>query len=171
MSPFLAGIFIAGPLAAIMSTVDSMLIMVSAAIIKDLYFNYLAKDSAASFAPRKIRVMSLAATAITGMLVFLAAIEPPSLIVWINLFSFGGLESVFFCPTVFGLYWRRANSTGALCSMIAGCAAFFWFNITRTSIAGTTAIVPALAIAAAAFVAGSLIGKEEAAEKLKLFGF
>ena len=39
MSPFWAGIFIAGPLAAIMSTVDSMLIMCSAAIVKDLYFH------------------------------------------------------------------------------------------------------------------------------------
>ena len=37
LSPFWAGVFIAGPLAAIMSTVDSMLLLASAAIIKDLY--------------------------------------------------------------------------------------------------------------------------------------
>lgn len=169
MSPFWAGVFIAGPMAAIMSTVDSMLIMVSAAIIKDLYFHYVANNRAEILRPRKIRAMSTAATAITGVLVFLAALRPPSLLVWINLFAFGGLEAVFFCPTVFGLYWRRANSTGALCSMTAGCAAFFWFTITKTSIAGTTAIVPSLAIAAAAFVGGSLIGKKEPEEQLKMF--
>lgn len=171
MSPFFAGIFIAGPLAAIMSTVDSMLIMVSAAIIKDLYFHYVAKNNAALLPPRKILLMSTATTAVTGALVFLAALKPPGLLVWINLFAFGGLEAVFFCPTVFGLYWRRANSTGAICSMTAGCTAFFWFNLTKTSIAGTTAIVPTLAIAAVMFIAGSLLGKPEAEARLKIFDF
>ncbi|MDO5114715.1 MAG: sodium/pantothenate symporter [Synergistaceae bacterium] len=169
MSPFWAGIFIAGPLAAIMSTVDSMLIMCSAAIVKDLYFHYVAKNDVKALSPRKVRVMSLIVTATVGALVFLAALRPPSLLVWINLFAFGGLEAVFFCPTLFGLYWRRANSTGAALSMICGAAAFFWFNLTKTSVLGTTAIVPTLVIAIAVFIAGSWLGKEESAEKLRIF--
>ena len=169
MSPFWAGIFIAGPLAAIMSTVDSMLIMCSAAIVKDLYFHYVAKNDVSRFTPSKVRSMSFAVTCVVGTLVFFAAMKPPSLLVWINLFAFGGLESVFFCPTLFGLYWRKANSTGAIMSMIAGCAAFFWFNITKTSIGGTTAIVPSLTISITAFVIGTYIGKEENPEILKVF--
>ena len=112
--------------------------------------------------------MSVIVTAVVGVLVFFAAMKPPSLLVWINLFAFGGLEAVFFCPTLFGLYWKRANSTGAVLSMICGASAFFWF-ITKTSVGGTTAIVPTLAIAVAAFVAGSLLGRPESAEKLKMF--
>ena len=169
MSPFWAGIFIAGPLAAIMSTVDSMLIMCSAAIVKDLYFHYIVKNDESRLSPKKVRGMSLVVTAVVGVLVFFAAMKPPSLLVWINLFAFGGLEAVFFCPTLFGLYWKRANSTGAIVSMICGAAAFFWFNITKTSIAGTTAIVPTLVIAITAFVAGSLLGRPESEEKLKVF--
>ena len=169
MSPFWAGVFIAGPLAAIMSTVDSMLIMCSAAIVKDLYFHYIVKNDEARLSPRKVRGMSLVVTAVVGVLVFFAAMKPPSLLVWINLFAFGGLEAVFFCPTLFGLYWKRANSTGAILSMVCGAAAFFWFNITKTSVAGTTAIVPTLAIAVAAFVAGSLLGRPESEEKVKAF--
>lgn len=169
MSPFWAGIFIAGPLAAIMSTVDSMLIMCSAAIVKDLYFHYIVKNDESRLSPKKVRGMSLVVTAVVGVLIFFAAMKPPSLLVWINLFAFGGLEAVFFCPTLFGLYWKRANSTGAILSMICGAAAFFWFNITKTSIAGTTAIVPTLVIAIAAFVAGSLWGRPESEEKLKVF--
>lgn len=46
LSPVWAGVFIAGPLAAIMSTVDSMLLLVSAAIIKDLYIHYRLKGDA-----------------------------------------------------------------------------------------------------------------------------
>ncbi|MCD7952967.1 MAG: sodium/pantothenate symporter [Synergistaceae bacterium] len=169
MSPFWAGIFIEGPLAAIMSTVDSMLIMCSAAIVKDLYFHYIVKSEESRLSPRNVRGMSLVVTAVVGVLVFFAAMKPPSLLVWINLFAFGGMEAVFFCPTLFGLYWKRANSTGAILSMICGAAAFFWFNITKTSIAGTTAIVPTLIIAIAAFVAGSLLGRPESEEKLKVF--
>lgn len=169
LSPFWAGVFIAGPLAAIMSTVDSMLIMCSAAIVKDLYFYYVAKNDEKKLPPKKVRGMSLIVTAIVGILVFFAAMDPPSLLVWINLFAFGGLEAVFFCPTVFGLYWRRANSTGAVLSMLAGAAAFFWFNITKTSIAGTTAIVPTILISTAAFVAGSLLGRPESEERLRIF--
>ena len=173
MSPFWAGIFIAGPLAAIMSTVDSMLIMCSAAIVKDLYFHYVARNDETKLPPRKVRLMSLSVTGIVGVLVFFAAMEPPSLLVWINLFAFGGLESVFFCPTLFGLYWRRANAMGAILSMIAGCAAFFFFNISKISVAGTTAIVPTLVIAAAVFIAGSLLSKDNTndAELHKIFDF
>ena len=157
MSPFWAGVFIAGPLAAIMSTVDSMLIMCSAAIVKDLYFHYIAKNNETKLPPHKVRLMSLSVTATIGVIVFLAAMDPPSLLVWINLFAFGGLEAVFLCPTLFGLYWRRANAMGAVLSMITGCAAFFFFNISKISIAGTTAIVPTLVAAAVVFVVGSLL--------------
>ncbi len=169
LSPFWAGIFIAGPLAAIMSTVDSMLIMCSATIVKDLYFHYVAKNNEALLPPSKVRYMSLIVTSVIGLIVFFAAINPPSLLVWINLFAFGGLEAVFLCPTLFGLYWKKSNSTGAMLSMAGGCASFFWFNITKTSIGGTTAIVPTLIIAALLFVAGSFIGKAETLETVKLF--
>ena len=169
MSPFWAGIFIAGPLAAIMSTVDSMLIMCSAAIVKDLYFHYIAKNDPTKLSPAKVRGMSFVVTAVVGVLVFLAALKPPSLLVWINLFAFGGLEAVFFCPTLFGLYWRRANSTGVVLSMLTGAAAFFWFNLTKTSLWGTTAIVPTLIITVIVFVAGSLFGRPESEKRLELF--
>jgi len=171
MSPLWAGIFIAGPLAAIMSTVDSMLIMSSAAIVKDIYFHYVLKNNAEMLPPKKVRFMSLIVTGTVGMIVFFAAMNPPSLLVWINLFAFGGLEAVFFCPIIFGLYWKRANSTGAVLSMIFGCSVFFWFNITKANIGGTTPIVPALAAAAAIFVIGSYLGKSENPEVLKVFDF
>lgn len=169
LSPFWAGIFIAGPLAAIMSTVDSMLIICSATIVKDLYFHYVAHNDTAQLPPKKIRYMSLIVTGVIGLIVFFAALNPPSLLVWINLFAFGGLEAVFLWPTLFGLYWERANSTGAMISMLGGCASFFWFNMTKVSWSGTTAIVPTLLIAAFLFIIGSYVGKAESKETIKLF--
>ena len=171
MSPFWAGLFIAGPLAAIMSTVDSMLIMCSATIVKDLYFHYVKKDNLESLSGTKIKNFSSLATAAIGIIVFCLAITPPDLLVWLNLFAFGGLEAVFFCPTIFGLYWKRANSCGAICSMVSGVAMFFYFNITKVSICGTTPIVPSLAVAIIVFIIASLKGKSEKKETLELFDF
>ena len=158
MSPFLAGIFIAGPLAAIMSTVDSMLILSSAAIVKDLYLHYVKKDDE-NTSPKTLSGMSLITTAVIGVIVFAAALNPPSLLVWINLFAFGGLEAVFLWPTVLGLYWKRANATGALVSMLVGCGCFFLFSVQKIPFFGMHAIVPTIAIAFVAFVAGSFFGK------------
>ena len=171
MPPFWAGIFIAGPLAAIMSTIDSMLIMCSAAIVKDLYFHYAAKNDASRVTPSSLRRMTFSVTAFIGIIVFFAAMQPPALLVWINLFAFGGLEAVFFCPILFGLYWRKANASGAVLSMLTGCAAFFFFTITKVSVCGTTAIVPSLSVSVIAFVLGSLFAKAEDETLLKNFDF
>ena len=168
LSPFWAGVFIAGPLAAIMSTVDSMLIISSAAIVKDLYHHHAVKKNL-PVTPEKLGRMSLIVTAVIGAIVFLAALRPPSLLVWINLFAFGGLEAVFFWPTVLGLYWKRANAAGALLSMTVGCGTFFWLMIGKIQVGGTHQIVPTIVAALAAFILGSYIGKKPDEETLAAF--
>ncbi len=156
LSPFWTGIFIAGPLAAIMSTVSTMLLMASAAVIKDLYIHYALQGDASRLKPARIRTMSFATTAIIGVLVFLAALEPPDLLVWINLFAFGGLEAAFLWPILFGLYWPRAEGKGAVASIVAGLAAFFAFSLLKPPMHGIHPIVPTLAIAGIVFVLVSL---------------
>ena len=44
MPPGVAAIFLAAPMAAVMSTADSLLILATAAIVKDLWKNYVVKD-------------------------------------------------------------------------------------------------------------------------------
>lgn len=159
LSPVWAGIFIAGPLAAIMSTVDSMLLLVSAAIIKDLYVHYRLGGDASRMPVMTLKKMSLITTVVIGLMVFVAAIEPPDLLVWINLFAFGGLEATFLCPIVLGLYWKRANATGAVASIICGVAAYCVLVIVKPAMGGVHAIVPTTAVALAAFVSGSYAGR------------
>ncbi len=160
LPPLWAGVFLAGPLAAIMSTVDSQLILASATLVKDLFVRYGGPGEPLP-APReeKLRRAGFATTALLGLIVFGASLKPPSLIVWINLFAFGGLEAAFLWPLVLGLYWRRANSAGALASMVAGVTAFFLLTVHVKKFLGMHVIVPTLAIALAAFVAVSLATK------------
>lgn len=158
LSPFWAGVFIAGPLAAIMSTVDSMLLLVSAAIIKDLYIQYRLKGDASKLPVITLRRASFLVTLVVGLLVFLAAMEPPDLLVWINLFAFGGLEAAFLCPIVLGLYWERGTSFGAVCSVICGVGIFVALVVLKPDMGGIHAIVPTALVSAAAFVLGSYLG-------------
>ncbi|WP_047981512.1 sodium/pantothenate symporter [Ornithinibacillus contaminans] len=116
MPNWLAGIVLAAPMAAIMSTVDSLLILVSSTIIKDVYINYVRPEASHN----QIKKLSITITAVLGAIVFVLALNPPDLIIWLNLFAFGGLEAAFIWPVVLGLYWRNGNKYGALASMIVG---------------------------------------------------
>lgn len=116
MPAWLAGIVLAAPMAAIMSTVDSLLILVSSTIIKDVYINYMKPDASHTTVKR----MSIGVTGILGVIIFIMALDPPDLIIWLNLFAFGGLEAAFIWPVILGLYWRNGNKYGAIASIIVG---------------------------------------------------
>lgn len=169
LSPFWAGVFIAGPLAAIMSTVDSMLLLASAAIIKDLYIHYALGSDTTRMTPRRIETMSLVTTLCLGLLIFVAALEPPDLLVWINLFAFGGLEAVFFWPILLGLYWKKANAAGAVLSIAAGLASFFALTIWKAPLGGIHPIMPTILIAFGAFIVGIYYGSPASPEVIRLF--
>ena len=169
LPPFWAGIFIAGPLAAIMSTVDSMLLLACVTLIKDIYVHYALKGDINAAPPRRIRVLSLVTTACIGSLVFIAAIQPPDLLVWINLFAFGGLEAAFLWPILLGLYWRKANATGAVCSVLAGVGCFFYISLVKPPLGGIHAIVPTLVIGFLAFILGAWKGKDPDPAVVRLF--
>lgn len=151
LSPFWAGVFTAGPLAALMSTVDTMLLLASAAVVKDLYIHFRLKGDASRMTQKAASRMSLGCTAILGLLVFAAAFEPPDLLVWINLFAFGGLEATFLWPLILGLYWPKAAADGAVASIITGVGAFILFSVLKLPLGGAHPIVPSLALAGAAF--------------------
>ncbi len=125
LNPWVAGVVLAAPMAAIMSTVDSVLILVASAVVKDMYLNYINPRAGESL----IKRFSFITTAVTGVAVFVAALRPPSFLVWLNLWSLGGLEATFLVPIVLGLYWKRANSYGALAGMIAGIGFYVVFDM------------------------------------------
>lgn len=175
MNPVVAALFIAAPLSAVMSTVSSLLILASAAIVKDLYLNYIVKnknseenESNPAF-EKKVGKMSMITTLVIGLIVFVFSIYPPDLIVWINLFAMGGLECAFLCPIIFGLYWKNANATGAILSSLIGVSCFLLMTTYKVVLFGMSPIVPSIVVSIVVFVVGSLIGKKPDKETLKLF--
>ncbi|MGF1701721.1 sodium/pantothenate symporter [Photobacterium makurazakiensis] len=157
LPPAIAGIFLAGPMAAIMSTIDSQLIQASATLLKDLYLNYINPRAAEGpNADTKLSKLSLWVTGIFSMLVFVAATNPPEMIIWLNLLAFGGMQAVFLWPLVLGLYWKKASATGALASMVSGLLCYIGLSVIKPDLGGIHAIVPTLAIGLVTFIVGSL---------------
>ncbi|WP_145482211.1 sodium/pantothenate symporter [Yersinia aldovae] len=155
LPPFAAGIFLAAPMAAIMSTINAQLLQSSATIVKDLYLN-LWPDELKN--ERKLARISSLSTLVLGLLLLLAAWRPPEMIIWLNLLAFGGLEAVFLWPLVLGLYWERANAHGALSAMIVGAVCYTVLASFNLKIAGLHPIVPSLVLNLLAFYIGNQFG-------------
>ncbi|QTC43157.1 sodium/panthothenate symporter [Bacillus sp. V3] len=157
LPPWLAGIVLAAPMAAIMSTVDSLLLIVSSAIVKDVYMNFINKDAD----EKKVKKMSLTVTSLIGIAVFLMALSPPELIIWLNLFSFGGLEAVFIWPIVLGLYWKTGNAYGALASMLSGMISYILFHSFLPNYLDMNTVVIPIMISFIVYVSVSLMTKQK----------
>lgn len=157
-----AGFFLAAPLAAVMSTVSSLLILASATIIKDLYLTYIVKaDENDEKVNKKVPVYSTLITIVIGVIVFIFALSPPDIIVWINLFAMGGLEATFFWPLIGGLYWKKGNSTCCIWSIIVGVATFIFFNQVKIAPYHIHEIVFGLIAGGIAYFVAGLVSKKE----------
>ena len=157
-----AGFFLAAPLAAVMSTVSSLLILASATIIKDLYMTYIIKsDETNEKLNKKVPTYSFLITIVIGIIVFIFALSPPDIIVWINLFAMGGLEATFFWPLIGGLYWKKGNSTCCIWSIIVGLAVFVFFNQVKIAPYNIHEIVLALAAGGIAYFVVGMFSKKE----------
>ena len=162
LPPWLAGIVLAAPLAAIMSTVDSLLLLVSSAVVKDVYVNYI-KPKASE---KQVKRVSFTVTGVLGILVFSMALSPPDLLVWLNLFSFGGLQATFIWPVIMGLYWQRGNQYGALASMIVGISSYIMIHTYFPNLLGVHTVVFPILFSLVAFVMVSLMTKETSSTSL-----
>ena len=159
----IAGVFLAAPMAAVMSTVSSLLILASASIVKDLWGTYIVKDNAEKKAKfeKNLSKSSLAVTMLIGILVFVLTLTPPDIIFWVNLFAMGGLECCFFWPIVGGVFYKKGTKQAALASTIIGVAVYvisYQFGLTVWGI--NSVVWGLLAGGIAYFVAGKITCKE-----------
>ena len=168
MSPFWAGVVIIGPIAATISTVSSLLLTSSSSIIKDVYMRSLEK-SGKSLSNDGVKRLSMIFTILLGFGIYLISIAPPSVIWKINMFAFGGLETAFFWVMIFGLFWHKANSTGAICAMFGGVAAYCFTMALGFKVLSLHQITIGITTSLVFFFIGNAMGKMPDMDTLKLF--
>eukprot|EP00913_Durusdinium_trenchii_P023296 g21874.t1 len=123
---WLAGLLVAAPFAAVMSTVDSFLLMISSALVRDIYQRNINPD----VQERTIKRLSYLFTLLVGTAAMLGAVNPPQFLQDIIVYTGSGLAACFLAPVVFGLYWPRANAHGCIAGMLAGFGAHLSMYIT-----------------------------------------
>lgn len=133
----LVAIYIAVVLSAIMSTIDSLLVVASSAITRDFYQQIFHPEKSNDPMTRLSRwvtiIMSLTALAIA---ITVALLVPGRTIFWFVIFGWSGIAATF-CPMIIlSLFWRSYNSVGAIASMITGFLSIPLFKFLLPSIDG-----------------------------------
>lgn len=124
MNPFLASIFIAGIVAAGMSTIDGILVTTTGAVTRDIYQKIINKDAT----DEAVMKLSKVVTVIIGIIVICFGVFQPGSIFEINLFAFSGM-AIFVVPILFGIYWKKATAKGAVAAVIVGIISLLLFTL------------------------------------------
>jgi cation/acetate symporter len=117
---------VAGSVAAGLSTVAGLLMIMGAGLIHDLY-GQIKPD----VDDEKKLKLSYAAMFIVGILVTLFSLNPPEFILIAIMWAFGIAAAGLGVPIVLGIWWKRTNKYGVGAGMVAGTliGLFGWFTI------------------------------------------
>jgi sodium/proline symporter len=117
----LIGIYLAAVLSAIMSTIDSLLIVASSAIVRDFYQQILRPGTSEKKLSKYSKYVTLLLALIALTLAVIVAISSPErTIFWFVIFGWSGIAATF-CPTIIlSLFWNGFSEKGAIFSMISG---------------------------------------------------
>ncbi len=116
---WMAGLLIAAPFAAVMSTVDSFLLMISSALVRDIYQRNLNPG----VSQKNIKRLTYLSTMAVGVAAMLGAVNPPQYLQDIIVYVGSGLAACFLAPVALAIYWPRVNLPGTFAGMLGGFAA------------------------------------------------
>ncbi len=123
---WLAGIFISGAIAAMMSTADSQLLVISSSVIEDFYHKTLGKDVSDKILLNLSRIV----TVTVGLIGFLIAITSDKLVFTLVSYAWAGLGASFGPSLLLMLKWKKTTKQGVLAGMIIGAVStIIWQNI------------------------------------------
>lgn len=131
----LVGMYIAVVLSAIMSTIDSLLVVASSAIARDFYQKILhpelSQKQMTKFSRNATLVLSLSALAVA---MIVAVVIPERTVFWFVIFGWSGIAATF-CPVmILALSWKGYNTAGAIASMITGFLSVPFFKFVMPQI-------------------------------------
>ena len=112
----LTGLFLVIVLAAIMSTVDSLLILASSAVVRDVVQTVFRPQ----LSERQLSTYGKLTTVVIGISALTFALGEARLIFWFVLFAWSGLASAFTPVILCSLFWKRTSRAGAIAGMVAG---------------------------------------------------
>lgn len=152
----LAGVILAGILAATMSTADSQLLAASSSVSQDLGNDFLKRD----FSGKRGMIVARAVMVGISLIAAFLARDPDSSVFRGVSFAWAGFGAAFGPVMLMALFWKRSNKWGALAGMVVGGVMVFVWKFLIAPLGGVWAIyelLPAFLCSLVAIVVVSLL--------------
>ena len=121
--PFVAGIFLCGILAAIMSTADSQLLVTASSVSEDIYKGVVNKEAS----DKKVLMVSRITVVVVAIIAYIIALNPNNSIMGLVSNAWAGFGAAFGPLVVLSLFWKRTNKPGAIAGIVSGgVAVIIW---------------------------------------------
>lgn len=155
----IAAIYVAIVLSAIMSTIDSLLVMASSAITRDFYQKIFRPNAS----PQKLtwvsRWVTLGMALIgLGLAMSMAYLSPDRQVFWVIIFGWSGIAASF-CPVIIlSLFWKSYSEAGAIASIISGFLSVCVFKFVLQPMEGIGPYLEKLDVLAPSFLVSMICG-------------
>lgn len=158
--PIIAGLFLCGILAAIMSTADSQLLVSASSVAEDIVRGVIKRDADDKTVLRISRITVV----VIAVLAYVIALNPNSSIMGLVSNAWAGLGSAFGPIVLLSLFWKRTNFQGAVAGILSGAlTVIVWDYIplmggqTPGTVTGLYSLLVGFAVSALMIVAVSLL--------------
>ncbi|MBR1983118.1 MAG: sodium/proline symporter PutP [Clostridia bacterium] len=159
-----AGLIMAGILAATISSSDSYLLIASSSVSVNIFKGIIKKDNASEKQVMWLARIVLVVIALIGIII---AWNENSVIFNLVSFAWAGFGATFGPIMLFSLFWKRTTRTGAIAGMVSGAVTVFvWKLVFKQFLApsipvfGLYELLPAFIVSCIAIVVGSLLSKK-----------
>ena len=163
-----AGIIIAGILAATMSTADAQLLAAASGVTHNILNNVLG----IKLSDKKNMLIARLTVLAVAVLGVIFATDPNSSIFRVVSFAWAGFGATFGPVMLFSLFWKRCNRWGALAGMLSGGAMVFLWKFCIAKLGGIFAVyelLPAFLLSCLVIVVVSLLTPAPSDEIVKEF--
>ena len=170
--PFIAGLFLCGILAAIMSTADSQLLVSASSVAEDIYKGLIKKEAD----DKKVLMVSKLTVIVIAIIAYIIALNPNNTIMGLVSNAWAGLGAAFGPLVILSLFWKRTNFQGAVAGVVTGALTVIVWDylplVNGATIGKTTglySLVVGFALSIIAIVIVSLCTKAPSDEILQEF--
>jgi cation/acetate symporter len=123
----ISGLVAAGGLAAALSTADGLLLTIANALSHDVYYKMIDPNAPTK---RRLTVAKTLLLVVALIAAYVTSLKPGDILFLVGA-AFSLAASAFFPALVAGVFWRRANKTGAVLGMLLGlgiCAYYMYMT-------------------------------------------
>ena len=164
-SPWVAGIITAAILSAIMSTVDSQLLVSSSVISEDFYRVFVRPQAS----EKELLMVSRGAVIAIALLAMAIASDRETRVLDLVSYAWAGFGAAFGPVIMFSLFWRSMTAASAIAGMIVGAVTVVVWSNMSGGLFDLYEIVPGFALASVIIVIITMLKPATDAQTLNTF--